>query len=103
MFTNGLGPQVKVLKQGIHDENGEDEASPERRVSTTTKPKKEPGRPTTKKLNKAKVKKPSIGKDKPPSTDLQCYFNCDEAFKKGKIYYVFLSEIHKINIIFILK
>jgi len=100
MFTNGMGPQVKVIKQGLVDENGDMDAlaTPER-VMKNFKPKKETHyvSPNTKKMNKEKKEKAKFKKecDLPLSTDLQCYFNCEEAFKKDYQLHLHLKLKHR--------
>jgi len=89
-FCQGESPQVKIVKQDVFNEelnNSRDISSPHFNAS------KAMSTPNT--LKKKKVKKEKIEDAEPLSTDLQCYFNCEEVFKKDYQLHLHLKLRHR--------
>jgi len=87
-FCRGENPQVKIVKQDIFNEelnNSRDINSPHfiKAASTPSSTKKK------------KVKKEKVEDAEPLSTDLQCYFNCEEVFKKDYQLHLHLKLRHR--------
>jgi hypothetical protein len=86
-FCGGEDPQVRIVKQGVYVEGGEVVPSPlltpaasqtKSPIGTTNKSPGGAGGLKRKRVRKEK----SEEVEEPLSTDLQCYFQCDEVFKK---------------------
>ena len=74
-FCKGESPQVKIVKQDVFNVN--------KAASTPNSTKKK------------KVKKEKVEDAEPLSTDLQCYFNCEEVFKKDYQLHLHLKLRHR--------
>lgn len=84
-FCNGETPQVKIVKQDVFNE---DQAMVEMKSSST------PATPSSG-SKKKKVKKEKVEDAEHLSTDLQCYFGCDEVFKKDYQLHLHLKLRHR--------
>jgi len=87
-FCKGENPQVKIVKQDIFNEdlnNSRENSSPHFSKAAST--------PNSAK--KKKVKKEKVEDAEPLSTDLQCYFNCEEVFKKDYQLHLHLKLRHR--------
>jgi len=89
-FCKGENPQMKVVKQDVFNEDlnsSRDISSPHFSVSKTAS--------TPNSVKKKKVKKEKVEDAEPLSTDLQCYFNCEEVFKKDYQLHLHLKLRHR--------
>lgn len=87
-FLMGADPKVKIVKQDLFNEelnNSRDINSPHFMKAAST--------PSSTK--KKKVKKEKVEDAEPLSTDLQCYFNCEEVFKKDYQLHLHLKLRHR--------
>ena len=84
-FCNGETPQVKIVKQDVFKE---DLGLMENKIVPT------PPTPSSS-SKKKKVKKEKIEEIEHLSTDLQCYFGCDEVFKKDYQLHLHLKLRHR--------
>jgi len=88
-FLRGENPKVKIVKQDLFNEelnNSRDNNGPHfinKAASTPSSTKKK------------KVKKEKVEDAEPLSTDLQCYFNCEEVFKKDYQLHLHLKLRHR--------
>jgi len=89
-FCKGQSPQVKIVKQDVFNEDlnsSRDISSPHFSVSKAAS--------TPNSTKKKKVKKEKVEDAEPLSTDLQCYFNCEEVFKKDYQLHLHLKLRHR--------
>jgi len=88
-FCKGESPQVKIVKQDVFNEElntSRDISSPHFSASKAS---------TNNSVKKKKVKKEKVEDAEPLSTDLQCYFNCEEVFKKDYQLHLHLKLRHR--------
>ena len=99
-FCGGEDPQVRIVKQGVYVEGGEVVPSPlltpaasqtKSPIGTTNKSPGGAGGLKRKRVRKEK----SEEVEEPLSTDLQCYFQCDEVFKKDYQLHLHLKLRHR--------
>ena len=94
-FCNGEMPQVKIVKQDVFKEDpnfGSDLPSESPRPGTN----KSTVTPSTSSTKKKKNVKKEKGEDAETcATDLQCYFGCDEIFKKDYQLHLHLKLRHR--------
>ena len=89
-FCKGESPQVKIVKQDVFNEDlnsSRDISSPHFSVNKAAS--------TPNSTKKKKVKKEKVEDAEPLSTDLQCYFNCEEVFKKDYQLHLHLKLRHR--------
>ena len=90
-FCNGEMPQVKIVKQDVF----KDEMNYSRDMETTSTLNKTASTPPTSSTKKKKVKKEKLDDAEALATDLQCYFGCDEVFKKDYQLHLHLKLRHR--------
>eukprot|EP00092_Neocalanus_flemingeri_P026546 GFUD01028770.1.p1 GENE.GFUD01028770.1~~GFUD01028770.1.p1 ORF type:complete len:933 (-),score=290.62 GFUD01028770.1:23-2821(-) len=89
-FCKGESPQVKIVKQDVFNEDlntSKDISSPHFSNKAASTPNNS--------VKKKKVKKEKVEEAEPLSTDLQCYFSCEEVFKKDYQLHLHLKLKHR--------
>merc|ERR1719474_1782682 len=99
-FCGGQDPQVRIVKQGVYVEGGDVVPSalltPANQIKSPagSTPTKSPGGAGGLKRKRVRKEK-SEEVEEPLSTDLQCYFQCDEVFKKDYQLHLHLKLRHR--------